>query len=127
MSSLPPVEQLNPADTVAYLISLTPGFQSRWEDHDNYFRNEDGSFTHHGVFSEYSSFIKHNWHSLDDQTWQQLGVFLEACVSSKIDIGDAACTCFLENLAGEGAVSKKLRGFLGDRSRKYFDDWDGRG
>lgn len=39
------------------------------------------------------------------------------------DVSNAACTCFLENIAGEVQLADVSK-YLGPESREFFDQWN---
>ena len=117
-----------PQNLLRRLFELVPGFQSQWDTPDNLFINDDGSFTVHGVFSVFSGYVREEFGSFDQTTRSNLFQYIEECVNTDIHsdagVSNAVCTCFLENLAGEGALSEEIRRHLGPESKKYFDEWN---
>lgn len=109
------------------LQSIAPGFRAYWNDPENLHVDDDGSYTFHGMFSEFSSYVLDHFESLDEHVRIQLFEFIEACVShhprSDTDLGNAAYTCFLENVTND-PVSSLIRPYLGPESLAYFDEWD---
>ena len=116
-----------PEELLAQLCEFLPGFGAAWRD--SLFVGEDGSFTVHGVFSEFSSYVRDHFPEFGEHTWSELFVYVERCVAtdkhSENGVSNAACTCFLENIAGEGELSRVVSPYLGPESRKYFDQWNG--
>lgn len=116
-----------PDELLARLSELVPGFGETWPG--SLFLEEDGSFTVHGVFSELSSYVRDHFATITEDTWRSLFRYVEQCVStdahSESGVSNAACTCFLENIAGEGELSSVASRHLGPESRKYFDQWNG--
>ena len=117
-----------PKELLENIIQIAPEFLSAWNNEDNLFIEENGSFSFHGVFAEFSSFIRDNFGLLDENRRKKLFDYIEECVSTDIHsengVSNAACTCFLENLAGEGALSNMILKYLGVESKKYFDKWN---
>jgi len=115
-----------PDEVLTRLCELVPGFRTTWQD--SMFIEKDGSFSVHGVFSEFSSYLHSHFIEFDEASWEGLFEYIEQCVTtdtySDSGVANAACTCFLENIAGEGALSRKASHYLGPESRKYFDRWD---
>jgi hypothetical protein len=115
-----------PDELLAQLCELVPGFGGAWRD--SLFVGQDGSFTFHGVFSEFSSYVRNHFAEFDEDTWSKLLGYVEGCVvtdiQSEAGVSNAACTCFLENIAGEGELSRVVSPYLGPESRKYFDQWN---
>jgi hypothetical protein len=117
-----------PKELLEKLLQIAPEFLSAWDNEDNLLIDEDGSFSIHGVFTEFSSFIRDNFGLLDEDRRKKLFDYIEECVTTDIHsengVSNAACTCFLENLAGEGTLSNTILKYLGVESKKYFDKWD---
>jgi hypothetical protein len=117
-----------PKGLLENLVQIAPEFLSVWDNENNLFIDEDGSFSVHGVFTEYSSFIRDNFGLLDENRRKKLFDYIEECVTtdihSEIGVSNAVCTCFLQNLAGEGTLSNTILNYLGVESKKYFDKWN---
>src|SRR5262249_39290220 len=117
-----------PEELLQSLAQILPEFALHWERPDNYFRNDDGSFSLHGVFAELTAFFKDGFWNLSDTQRHTLFEFVEKCVltdpNSHSGVSNAACTCFLENVAGEGALSRAIDPYLGTKSKEYFDKWN---
>lgn len=116
-----------PEELLAKLCGFVPGFVATWQK--SLFVDEDGSYSVHGVFSEFSSYIRDHFDEFDRDTWTRLFQYVEQCVATDVHsdagVSNAACTCFLENIAGEGELSSVVLPYLGEESRKYFDQWNG--
>lgn len=116
-----------PEELLAQLQELVPHFGSAWQQ--SVFVGDERSFTVHGIFSEFSSYVRSHFTEFDERTWSTLFRYVEQCVTtdvhSEAGVSNAACTCFLENLAGEGELSHIVSRYLGPESRKYFDKWNG--
>jgi hypothetical protein len=80
------------------------------------------------VFAEFSSYVRDHLDGMKEDARRTLFKFVEECVRtnahSENGISNAACTCFLENIAREGAVSALAAKYLGSESKKYFDQWN---
>jgi hypothetical protein len=117
-----------PKELLENIVQIAPEFLSAWNNEDNLSINEDGSFSVHGVFAEFSSFIRDNFSLLDENRRKKLFDYIEECVNTDIHsengVSNAACTCFLQNLAGEGTLSNTILKYLGVESKKYFDKWN---
>jgi hypothetical protein len=115
-----------PQELLQRLFELSPGFRSIWEAPDNLFISDDGSFTVHGVFSQFSGYAREGFGNFDQCTRTSLFRYIEECVNtdirSSVCVSNAACTCFLENLAGDGALSEEIRRHLGPEYRRYYDE-----
>ena len=109
------------------MITLFPEFGAYWESPHNYHRNDDGSFTLCGVFSQFSTFVREHISSLHPTALAELGRFIEQCMELPLssDLRNAAGACFLENVAGEeftpalaahfGSRAKEVLSFYGPR------------
>ena len=121
-------EHPTPQVLLLMLYDLTPGFCSYWERDDNLFIEDDGSYTVNGIFSEYSHYIRDHLSEIDRSTRKELFLTIEKLVNTNPNfsagVSNAACTCFLENLAGEGELSETIRPYLSPESLKYFDEWN---
>ena len=112
------------------LSELVPGFGVAWKD--SLFIAQDCSFTVHGVFAEFSSYLRDHFAELCEERRKQLFHYVEECVTagdradmqSMSDLSNAVCTCFLETIAGEGKISEMVSAYLGSESRRYFDQWN---
>jgi hypothetical protein len=116
-----------PEELLAQLCSLVSGFGPAWRG--SLFVGDDGSFTAQGVFSEFSSYVRTHFREFNADTWSKLFGYVEQCVTtdrqSQAGVSNAACTCFLENIAGEGELSRLVSQYLGPESRTYFEQWNG--
>ena len=108
------------------LVALFPEFQAYWDDPGNCCREDDGTFTLHGVFSEFTGFFREQYQSLPAENVTALGRFVSDCVASTDeDLHNAAATCFVENVAGD-ACDRELARHLTGEARKYWQAWGGR-
>jgi hypothetical protein len=114
-----------PADLLDQLCAFFPEFRTRWNDPGNCFRDQDGSFTLHGVFAEFSGFFHQHHAALPPDRITALGAFLSECMdSSDEDLNNAAGTCFVENIAGE-PCDRELSRHLTGEARRYWRYWGG--
>ena len=117
-----------PKELLQALVQIAPEFAVHWESPDNCFRNDDGSFSAHGIFAELTAYIRGSFGKLSDTQRRMLFEFIEKCVLTDPDshsgVSNAACTCFLENVAGEGDLSQAITPYLGAKSKEYFDKWN---
>jgi len=114
-----------PNELLDKLTHIFPAFLSIWERDDNLFVNKDGTYSVHGVFSVFSTFLRDNFQDIEEQKLERLFEYVEECVKTDVHsesgVSNAACTCFLENLTGEGELSKNILRFMGEKSKEYFD------
>ena len=117
---------MHPLELLQRFIAFVPTFEAQWKSEHNYHRAEDGSFTLHGLCSDFSSCFRNIYIHLSDDTLKQLFDFIELHIVESTDpetiIDNALCTCFLENISSEpcGQAAKK---WLGRKSRIFFDQW----
>ena len=103
---------------------LVPAFAAAWNE--SLFIDKDGSFTTHGIFSEFSFFFREHFLELTEETRREILKFVEECVKGEgfsEDVSNAACTCFLENIAGDEQLADVCK-YLGPESREFFDQWN---
>ena len=124
-NSLGVTSRMKPTDLLQRFITIAPQFDAHWKSDDNY-SIHDGSYTVHGVCSEFSNFFRDTVGRFSESEMKQLFDFIEDHVvepdaeENKLD--NALCTCFLENISSEecGELSKP---FMGHKSRRFFDQW----
>jgi hypothetical protein len=102
------------------LVTLFPDFAEAWDSPDNYFREDDGSFTHCGVFAEFSHYFRDRYEQISPAQVAEVGRFMSECVGSPdAELSNTAATCFLENVAGERFSSDFRRHLSGEALRFY--------
>jgi hypothetical protein len=108
------------------LVALFPAYQAYWDDPGNCFREDDGTFTLHGVFAEFSSFFREHHQSAPAEAVAALGAFVSECMAPADDgpLDNAAATCFVENIAGE-ECDRELAQHLSGEARRYLQVWRG--
>jgi hypothetical protein len=121
-------EHPTPQELLLMLFDLTPDFRSYWESANNLFVESDGSCTVHGIFAEFSQFVRDNLSEIDEPARKELFQIIEKLVNTNPNfsggVSNAVCTCFLEHLAGEGELSNTIHPYLGPESRKFLDEWN---
>jgi hypothetical protein len=113
---------MSPQELVDRLAATFPEFRQYWDNPGNCFRNDDGSFTLHGVFSEFTSYFRERHKSFRPDQVAALGAFVSDCMApdDDSDLDNAAATCFVENIAGE-ECDRELARHLARPARKYFE------
>jgi hypothetical protein len=108
------------------LVALFPGFRSYWDDPGNCFRDDEGSFTLHGVFAEFTGFFRERYTAFSPDQIASLGTFVSECMAPADDspLDNAAATCFVENIAGEPCDSELSPHLIGE-ARRYWQAWGG--
>ncbi len=106
------------------IIKIIPDFKKYWEKEDNYSVNQNGTFTFHGLFSEFTSFFRENYEN-NINVLEKLFVFIEECsnidIHSESGLSNAVFTCFLENIADEGEISSTVGKYLGNNTKRFFE------
>ena len=119
-------EKMRPRDLLHKFVTLAPAFETQWESDDNYCRNADGSFSLHGVCTEFSDFFRRNYAAFSEATVNELFDFVEwnlvEPAADETPVDNALCTCFLENISSE-PCGEFARGHMGRKSRAFFDQW----
>ena len=64
--------QPTPDELLEKLIDIVPKFRNFWQNDDNLFLNEDRTFSVHGVFAEFSAYIRNNFNTLTESGRKQL-------------------------------------------------------
>jgi hypothetical protein len=117
----------NADDCVKRLDEDVPRLRGCMGSPDNCFLDDDGAFTYHGVFSEFSHYVRDNFALMEEQKKEKLFHFIESWVSnddpSDEGLDNAVRMCFLENLAGERS-SPEFRRYMGSTSLQFFNQWD---
>lgn len=104
---------------VADLEKILPGFTRYFESEDNLFDCDNA----HAVFATCSHFAEE--HEVAPQSWSLLAEFLNEMVTGPDDaVSEAACTCFLENLAD---ARHPLKRFLRGEALRYWEHWEAAG
>jgi hypothetical protein len=107
---------------LSFLIKYFVGFA--WDLRNSLFKDDSTKeISIHGVFSEFSTYFKTNFQSFSEDNLSILFDQIETSLEYEDDIYNAICTCFLENIAGEGYTSK-LKNYLGKKSLDYYQRWD---
>src|SRR5687767_7595891 len=97
------------------LISLFPRFEGYWDKEDIH-REDDRSFTAHGLMSSFFFYYKDNFENFNQDELQKFCNEIEKIVASdpddKLDTANAICTSFLELIVGN-KEGKALEPYLG--------------
>jgi hypothetical protein len=108
------------------LVALFPDFRAYWDDPGNCFRDDEGLFTLHGVFAEFTEFFRERHAALPADRIAALGAFVSECMAPADDgpLDNAAATCFVEHTAGE-PCDRELSPHLTGEVRRYWQAWGG--
>jgi hypothetical protein len=116
---------LTPQQILDRLIAILPGFRAYWESGAACSRDDDGSFTRCGVFSDCSHFIRDRYEQLSPLQRRQLADFVVECMSSTDrELCDAGATCFLENLTFE-RFSRDFESYLAGDALDFYRRFQG--
>jgi len=118
---------MTPQALLDRLVALFPDFRAHWDDPDNCFRDEHGSFTLHGVFAEFTGFFRERRAVLPADRVAALGAFVSECMAPADDrpLVNAAAICFVENIAGDPCDRELSPHFTGE-ARRYWLAWGGK-
>ena len=104
------------------LVSFFPSFEGYW-DKEDINREEDGSFTAHGLLSAFFFFYKENYTGFQESTLRIFASKLEDIVAAdpnnESDVANAICTSFLE-LLDQRQEGKILEKYLGSECASYL-------
>src|SRR5215831_7580071 len=90
---------------LAMLLEIFPEFAGWWNSERNLHRDDDGSFTLHGLFAQFSQFF-HEWHHSSPDQLRRLGDKVNLWLDgSNSPLDNAVATCFLENIAKEPSAN----------------------
>ena len=104
------------ANLITTLDNAAPGFAAYASSEENLFPTDSP----HGVFAACSQYVRETPRS--PQVWRALAAVLNSAIGAGDDVDNAACTCFLENLAnGDHPLAEHLRG----SALEYWREWTG--
>lgn len=117
---------MKPRELLNRLATMFPEFQAHWDGPGNLYRGDDGAFSLHGVFSEFTSYFQNSYKELLADRVADLGMFVSECMAAGNDdpLDNAAATCFVENIAGE-PCDRELARHLSGEARRYWLFWGG--
>ncbi len=102
-----------------YLIRL---LDETFSGFNEYVRSDDNLFDQdsiHGVFAALAHFVKEN--AVSEQQWKAMAALIGEIVGGRdANLDNAACTCFLENLASR---DHPLGAFLTGEPLAYWKAW----
>lgn len=113
---------MTPLELVRQLDSFAPGFEQAWREDSQLFRVSGESPTFGAVWAAFSQHFR-SLVSLPPPESKQLFDFLESCVRGQGELGNTACTCFIENIAQTG-WGESARAYMGVETLKYYRNWD---
>jgi len=102
------------------LIRIRPDFRQYWEG-ENYFLEEDGSFTACGVFSQFTDFFREQHHKMKKEELEAVTALVGRCESDEFS-SESAYTCFLENIAGD-PPDETLAPYLSTAAIEFMSHW----
>lgn len=115
---------MTPQELLDRLTAVFPAFAEAWDGPENYFRNDDGSFTYCGVFAEFSFYFKDRFEQFNSIQLGLLSELLDSCMEVvDSELGNTAATCFLENVAGE-RFHAEFAEHLRAEALSFYRNWD---
>jgi len=101
---------------VVELDRTLPGFSSYFQSQENLF---DGTAPC-AVFAACTHFVRER--PLGVESWRSLAALINNAVGGSDEaMAEAACACFLENLAASG---HPLKAFLDGDALRYWNEWE---
>ena len=105
------------------LIEVVPDFEEHWR-HEEIYKEDDGSFTSHGVMGSFLEFYQNNYEALSSIAISRLCIEFEKIVSSDPDdsdlVANAICTMFLELLVDTEA-GNRIEPLLGKSCKEFWN------
>lgn len=100
-----------PSELRDLLYKIFPVYRTHWEDSDNPFISEDGTFNFHGVMIDFTEYFARSLDALSEKQLRELGGLIDAAVAEDGPLENAVSTCLLEHLH-QIKASKVLGPFL---------------
>jgi hypothetical protein len=112
--------RMSPSDILEELARVRSDFRAHWEG-ENLFRDDDGSFTACGVFSQFTDFFREKHQLMRERELGAIAALISRCERDQF-LADVAYTCFLENIAGDPADAT-LAPYLSPTAREFMSHW----
>jgi len=93
--------ETTPIEYLHAIVRVFPEFEEFWEKEGDAFREDDDSFTYHGLFAVFSHYVRACYSRMAEGEKETLFHFIEACMLASGEVGNAVHRCFIENLAGD--------------------------
>jgi hypothetical protein len=100
-----------PAELRDLLCKIVPTYRTHWEDSDNPYISEDGTFSFHGVMIDFTQYFGRSIDTFSEKQMREIGDLINAAVADDSPLENAVSTCLLEHLR-QIKASKKLAPFL---------------
>ncbi|MBL9189163.1 MAG: hypothetical protein JNK23_16900 [Opitutaceae bacterium] len=107
-------------DILEELFRIRSDFRVCWNG-ENYFRDDDGSFTVCGVFSQFTDFFRVHHGDMSKEELEAIAALVRRCERDS-HLGEAAFTCFLENIAGD-PPDATLAPYLSTEAQEFMSHW----
>jgi hypothetical protein len=105
------------------LVSSFPAFEEWWDDEDIN-REQNGSYTAHGLLSSFFFFYKERYMNYVESDIREFADKIETIVAEdsndESDVANAICTSYLE-LLNKNKEGKVLEKYLGSECRKFLN------
>lgn len=109
------------------LIEMFPAFKAEWESDETYCKEDDGSYSYHGLFAEFGHYFQDHFAEMSEGKIHEFCGYIETFVrDDEVHeiVDNAICTCFLENVYGK-PFDTELPKYLFPNSRKFYVRWHG--
>jgi hypothetical protein len=101
---------------ISDLDGAVPGFGAYLASGENHFDDDNP----HGVFAACSHLVRNR--AIQPESWERLAAIVNRVVGGEdAELDNAACTCFLENLA---SPSHPMKPWLRDAALAYWLIWE---
>lgn len=107
-------------DILAELTRIRPDFGAYWAG-ENLFRDDDGSFTACGVFSQFTAFFRERHREMKKEELEAVAALVSRCERDDF-LSESAYTCFLENIAGD-PPDETLAPYLSAAALQFVSHW----
>ncbi len=102
------------------LTALLPHFKEHWEDEDNYYISDRGTFNLHNVCSALSHFYIDNADGIEDDVQQSLFSLLEESFGADSESAATISESFIDRIA-HTEMGEKAAAFMGPQCKAHYD------
>jgi hypothetical protein len=114
----------SPSSVLEELTAIFPAFANAWGGSDNHSLLDDGFFTHHGLFIEFTAYYREHYGAASSVQIAKLAEKINVWFDGpNADLDNAVATCFLENIAGE-ASARRLKPLLKEKAVEFVRYWE---
>lgn len=112
--------EMSAAGILEALVRIRRDFRTYW-DGENLYRDDDGSFTAFGVFSQFTGYFRERFSDFTSEELSALADLIRQCEKEE-SFTDSAYTCFLENIAGD-PPDPVLAPHLSEQAQEFMSHW----